>query len=173
MFLEAAWQVIDPGAAKLSDKHLQALEKLAFDWVIRKEAYFASTQREDIIAARDQVGVASWPLYCHFSQMYGRARICMLPPALELLVVYHFRAAAHCRSLLASCLCYCGQVVTLCAQLIGSLSEVNLKHVSTRFFTVSMQAIPDRYMPQLHISAPPACTAGLPCRSCSCMSEVI
>ena len=55
--MEAAWQVVDPGAAKLSEKHLQALEKLAFDWVIRKEAYVGGqyAQQPEILQARNQV----------------------------------------------------------------------------------------------------------------------
>ena len=57
MFLEAAWEVVDPGVGKLSEKHLQALEKLAFDWVIRKEAYVGGqyASQPEIIKARDQV----------------------------------------------------------------------------------------------------------------------
>lgn len=57
MFLEAAYEVIDPGAARLSEKHLQALEKLAFDWVIRKEAYVGVQYagQPEVINARNQV----------------------------------------------------------------------------------------------------------------------
>lgn len=56
-FLEAAWQVLDPGAFRLSEKHLQALQKLAFDWVIRKEAYVGSqyAQQPEVLQARNQV----------------------------------------------------------------------------------------------------------------------
>ena len=62
-FLEAAWQVIDPGAAKLSEKHLQALEKLAFDWIIRKEAYVGGqyAAQPEILQARNQVGPPAAP----------------------------------------------------------------------------------------------------------------
>lgn len=56
-FLEAAWQLVDPGAAKLSQQPLQALEKLAFDWIIRKEAYVGgqSAAQPEVLQARNQV----------------------------------------------------------------------------------------------------------------------
>lgn len=54
IFLETAAQLVSQGSSSLSDRQADALEKLAFDWILNAEKYVESRFPE-LARARDKV----------------------------------------------------------------------------------------------------------------------